>query len=89
MPPKVWVSAPAVRAREVAVLRDRLIAFAPAPTAVLAKVWALMVAALPTRLRVEPLASVNAEVAGMMLVEAVEAVKSRVSVPWLTAVAPV
>ena len=88
VPPKVWVSAPAVRAREVAVLRDRLIAFAPAPTAVLAKVWALMVAALPTRLRVEPLASVNAEVAGMMLVEAGTLAKLSVRAPWFTVVAP-
>ena len=71
VPPVVWVSAPTVRASGLAVaLAVRVIRFAPAETLRPAKVCVLMVLALPTRARVEPLEIASAEVAGMMLVEA-------------------
>ena len=62
VPPTVGVIAPTVRESGLAVaLAVRVMLFAPAPTVRPLKVWALVVLALPTSAKVEPLARASAD----------------------------
>ena len=82
VPPAAGVIAPTLRASGLVVaFAVRVMALAPAPSARPAKVWALVVEALPTTARVAPFASCSADAAATMLVATVEVGKLRVNVP--------